>query len=255
MKKFRTLALLACGVLIASCSGYAEDDKKTEADTVPETKLSKQDVSYALGYNIGQVLVKTDDKLMPDEIAKGLKDSFTKSSSPRFKEDEIKNILMMYNIEISNSMKEKQEQTRLENIDKGKAFVAEYEKKAGVKKDSSGYLYKVIHEGHGPMPKGDDKVTVEYVGKKIDGKVFFSTKDQGSHADFVVNNLIKGLVTALQKMPVGSTWEIVLPPELAYGDTGAPDAIAPGETLIFEIHLVDIKNKDKDKEVEHEETP
>lgn len=247
MSKYGFLRLLACGILCTACSGYAEDTKKSGGEVSPaaDEKLKKEDVSYALGYNIGEVLFKTDEKLQPEEVSKGLKDAFSSTPKPRFKEDEIKNILMKYNIEVSNAMKEKQEKMRLDNIEKGKVFAADYEKQAAVKKDSSGFLYKVVIEGTGPLPKADDKVAVEYVGKKIDGKVFFNTKEQGKPVEFVVNNLIKGLVDALQKMPVGSTWEVVLPAELAYGDVGAPEAIAPGETLVFEIHLVEIKNKEE----------
>ena len=41
-------------------------------------------------------------------------------------------------------------------------------------------------------------------------------------------------------MKVGSTWEIVIPPQLAYGSKGAGNAIGPNETLIFKVHLIKI---------------
>lgn len=253
MDQRKIATLLACGLLCTFHTAYTEEKKEQKEASVEVKKLDKKDVSYALGYNIGEVLHRTDEKLVPEEIAKGISDAFTKSTTPRFKEEEIKNILMNYNVEVSNAMREKQEKTRLDNIQKGKDFVAGYEKKPGIKKDESGILYRVMQEGKGALPTAKDKVTVDYVGKKIDGTVFFSTKEHGMPADFVVENLIKGLVVALQKMPVGSKWEVVLPPEMAYGDMGAPEAVAPGETLIFEIELKEIKKNEKAADDESEE--
>jgi FKBP-type peptidyl-prolyl cis-trans isomerase FklB len=46
---------------------------------------------------------------------------------------------------------------------------------------------------------------------------------------------------ALKRMPVGSKWVLYIPSDLAYGDEGFGDVIAPGETLIFDIELLGIK--------------
>lgn len=240
MKKFRILQFLLCGILATACNGQPEKEKEEKDANPSEMKLNKKDVSYALGYNIGDVLSKTDENLNTDDLIKGFLDAFSKADSPRMNEVEIKNTLMMYNFEMSKQMEEKLQKAKLENVQKGQAFVADYEKESGVMKDESGLYYKVIEKGNGPIPTAQDTVLVDYTGKKIDGEVFFSTSSQGQPAQFTVENVIKGWVTALQKMPVGSTWEIVIPPELGYGDQGVSDVIAPGETLIFELTLKEI---------------
>jgi FKBP-type peptidyl-prolyl cis-trans isomerase len=56
-----------------------------------------------------------------------------------------------------------------------------------------------------------------------------------------VNGVIKGWTEALQLMKVGSKWELVIPPSLAYGPQGAGGVIGPDATLLFEIELVAIK--------------
>lgn len=237
--------LFACTLLLSGCSGTAEHKEDNQKSVNSEASSEKSDVSYALGYNVGDVLNKTDPTLSLTDLIKGIQDAYTKSSSPRMDEAEIKKTLMLYNVELSKAMMEKQESQREENLKKGAAFIEEYAKKSGVKKDPSGLYYKVIKKGNGPIPKKEDVVIVEYTGKKLDGKEFFSTKEQGQPAQFAVANVIKGWSIALQEMPVGSTWEIIVPPELAYGDRGAADVIGPGETLQFEIQLVKIQDKEK----------
>ena len=58
-----------------------------------------------------------------------------------------------------------------ENKKAGEKYLAEYAKKAGVKKLANGVLYRVIKEGKGEMPKDTSWVRVQYEGKTIDGKV------------------------------------------------------------------------------------
>ncbi|MFM7902364.1 MAG: FKBP-type peptidyl-prolyl cis-trans isomerase, partial [Bacteroidota bacterium] len=50
-------------------------------------------------------------------------------------------------------------------------------------------------------------------------------------------------VEALQLMPVGSKWKLFIPSDLAYGDTGSPPTIGPGETLVFEVELLSIETQ------------
>jgi len=56
-----------------------------------------------------------------------------------------------------------------------------------------------------------------------------------------VGGVIKGWTEALQMMPVGSKWQIVLPAELAYGERGAGQDIGPHAVLCFDVELLDIK--------------
>ena len=80
-----------------------------------------------------------------------------------------------------------------------------------------------------------------YRGTTIDGKEFDSSYKRGKPASFQVGGVIKGWTEALQLMKVGSKWELFIPSDLAYGDRGAGNAIAPGSTLLFEVELLGIK--------------
>ena len=125
---------------------------------------------------------------------------------------------------------------------KNEAYLAENMKKEGVVTLADGLQYRIIKKGDGAIPTATDRVQVVYEGKTIDGKVFDATSRHGVEFDtFNVGGLIKGWTEALQMMPVGSKWEIVIPQNLAYGERGAGRDIAPFSTLIFTLELKGIE--------------
>lgn len=122
----------------------------------------------------------------------------------------------------------------------GQKFLAANKGKTGVKTLPSGVQYKVIKPGTGPSPKASNTVEVHYRGTLIDGTEFDSSYSRGQPASFPVNGVIKGWQEALQVMKEGAHWQIVVPPELAYGESGAGGAIGPNATLIFEVELLKV---------------
>lgn len=121
----------------------------------------------------------------------------------------------------------------------GQAFLAENAKKEGVQTTESGLQYKIVKQGDGPVPTKEDRVKVNYKGTLIDGTVFDSSYDRGEPATFRVDGVIKGWTEALTMMPVGSTWEVYIPQELAYGEYGTR-GIEPGSALVFTVELLEI---------------
>ena len=122
-------------------------------------------------------------------------------------------------------------------------FLAANKGKEGVKSTASGLQYKVIKEGKGPKPKPTDTVKVHYRGTLLNGTEFDSSYKRGQPVTFSVGEVIKGWNEALQLMPVGSKWQLVVPSDLAYGDHGAGQDIGPNSTLIFEVELLSIAPK------------
>lgn len=119
-------------------------------------------------------------------------------------------------------------------------WMAENAKQEGFVVMDNGIQYKVLKEGSGKSPGPNDTVKVHYTGTLTNGNVFDSSVERGQPAEFQVGRVIKGWQLALQKMKVGSKWTVVIPPELGYGERGAPPAIGPNEILVFEVELLDI---------------
>jgi FKBP-type peptidyl-prolyl cis-trans isomerase len=155
-------------------------------------------------------------------------------------DQEAKEIIAAYQKERAGKMAEEKKKLGEKNKVEGTAFLTENKKKEGVKTLPSGLQYKVIKEGTGKTPKATDTVVTQYKGTLIDGKEFDSSYKRGEPATFPVNGVIRGWTEALQLMKEGSTWQLVVPPELAYGEQGA-GPIGPNATLIFEVELVSVK--------------
>jgi FKBP-type peptidyl-prolyl cis-trans isomerase FklB len=123
---------------------------------------------------------------------------------------------------------------------KGDAYLVDYKKQNGVQVSPGGILYKVLKEGSGRKPAESDMVEVNYRGALINGKEFDAT-EPGKPATLKVAALIPGWKQALSMMPVGSKWQIVIPPSLGYGERGVGNDIGPNEVLVFDLELVAIK--------------
>ena len=125
----------------------------------------------------------------------------------------------------------------------GEDFLKENAKKEGVVTLPSGVQYKVLKEGTGAMPKDTSRVKVHYEGRTLEGKVFDSSYKRGEATDFRANQVIPGWTEALTHMPAGSTWEVYIPQELAYGERQQGADIKPFSTLIFKIELLEVDSK------------
>lgn len=122
----------------------------------------------------------------------------------------------------------------------GQAFLEANKQKEGVEVTASGLQYKVIQAGTGAKPVDGQTVKTHYHGTLIDGKKFDSSYDRGQPATFNVNQVIAGWTEALKLMSVGSTWELYIPYNLAYGDRAMGANIPPYSTLVFTIELLEI---------------
>lgn len=107
---------------------------------------------------------------------------------------------------------------------------------------ASGLQYEVLESGSGASPSATSTVVTHYHGTLVDGTVFDSSVERGQPAEFGVNQVIPGWTEALQMMSVGDKWRIACPPTLAYGEQGAGDTIPPNTALVFEIHLIEVKD-------------
>lgn len=104
-------------------------------------------------------------------------------------------------------------------------------------KTESGLKFRVLRKGTGPMPKATDSVNVNYHGWLSSGKVFDSSYERKEPISFPLNRVIKGWTEGMQLVGEGGMIELEIPPDLAYGDRGAGDAVPPKATLHFLVEL------------------
>ena len=202
-------------------------------------KTPKDKLSYIIGVQVGNDLKSQSIDVDSAIVSKGLQDSIA-GKKLLISDQEAKDIIAQYQKERAGKMAEERKTAGEKNKKEGAAFLAENKKKEGVKTLPSGLQYKVIKEGTGKTPKATDTVVTQYRGTLINGTEFDSSYKRNEPATFPVNGVIKGWTEALQLMKEGSKWQIVVPPELAYGEQGA-GPIGPNAVLIFEIELVSIK--------------
>jgi FKBP-type peptidyl-prolyl cis-trans isomerase FklB len=224
--------------------------KSATAGTSATTLKDKKDkFSYALGLslgtNLGNNLRKQQVEFDPSIVAQGMQDALA-NNKHLLTDQEAEAVLKQVGTEVrakeAATLKAMDEKNKAD----GAAFLASNKSKPDVVTLPSGLQYKVITAGTGPKPTANDTVACNYRGTLLDGKEFDSSAKHNGPATFPVNGVIKGWTEALQLMPVGSKWQLFVPSDLAYGDRGAGEDIAPGSTLIFEVELLSIDSKLKD---------
>ncbi|MGL4993832.1 MAG: FKBP-type peptidyl-prolyl cis-trans isomerase [Bacteroidales bacterium] len=190
-------------------------------------------ISYSLGLNVaGSFKASGIQELNIEDFMAAVTAVF-EGKQPELSAEEVNQIL--------NDYFGKLQQRQADAIKgAGESFLAENAKREGVVTLASGLQYEVINEGSGKKPLATDQVKCHYEGTLINGQVFDSSVQRGEPATFGVNQVIPGWVEALQLMSEGSKWRLFIPYQLAYGERGAGQAIAPFSTLVFEVELLEV---------------
>ena len=123
--------------------------------------------------------------------------------------------------------------------DAGAAFMAENKTQEGIVELPNGIQYQILKDADGPKPSPNSTVKAHYRGALLDGKEFDSSFKRNQSFSARLTQLIKGWQEVLPLMPVGSTWRLWIPSDLAYGDYGT-GGIPGGATLLFDIELIEI---------------
>ncbi len=223
------MAVLGIGLLVAQVS----------AEETLVLKTLKEKVSYGIGVDMARNFKRQGIELDVDLVIKGLKDGLS-GEKLLVPEEELRTILLAFQHELRRRQLQALKAAAEENSKKGEAFLAENKKKEGVVTLPSGLQYKILKAGDGKKPTEADTVVCHYRSTLVDGTPLDSSEAE-KPATFKVTGVIPGWREALQLMPVGSKWQLSIPPHLAYGERGADARIGPNATLIFEVELVSIK--------------
>lgn len=207
---------------------------------LPEVELAtdEQKVSYGFGLQFGDQLLRNRfDGLDLEAVVAGMQHWYEQQQS------------LLGDGELNPSyeaIKAKQEAAanavaaRRQQL--AEQFLAANAARPEVTSTSSGLQYEVLEAGSGASPGPHSTVVTHYHGTFVDGTVFDSSVQRGEPAEFGVHQVIPAWTEALQLMGTGAKWRIACPPSLAYGEQGAGNSIPPNTPLVFEIHLIEIRD-------------
>lgn len=201
---------------------------------------TQDSASYALGYNVGRNIKSQITDINNDVFLKGLSQAVN-GDSCLLTDEQLAQQITAFQQQLADKKDAEMNELGEKNKTEGEAFLAENKTKEGIVTTASGLQYKILKSGSGAKPKKDDKVTVHYAGKLIDGREFDSSIKRGQPATFGVTQVIPGWTEALMLMPVGSKWELYIPSELAYGSQQRSELITPNSVLVFEVELLKIE--------------
>lgn len=219
--------------------------KKSTTPAKPQVFKNKLDsASYAFGLAMASNLKSGGLETLNYELLnKGMKDAFTKGSTPLMTEQVSQQAINSL-FESLAGVREANEKKKFgPAIAEGEAFLAQNKTKAGVKTTASGLQYEVLTEGTGVQPKTTDQVTVHYKGMLLNGKEFDSSYKRGQPTSFGLNQVIPGWTEGVALMKEGGKYRFYIPYQLAYGARGAGQDIPPYSTLIFEVELIKVGEK------------
>jgi FKBP-type peptidyl-prolyl cis-trans isomerase FklB len=216
---------------------------QVSAEETPVLKTQKEKVSYGFGVEVAKNFKQQGIEVDTELFIKGFQDGLS-GGKILMSDDEITKTKAAVQSELwqkRTQLMRARAKNAEENSKEGELFLAGNRMKEGVVILASGLQYKILKDGGGRKPKEADTVECHYRGTFIDGSEFDSSYKKGKPTTFKVAGVIPGWKEALQLMPVGSKWQLFIPPQLAYGAVGAGRDIGPNATLIFEVELLAIK--------------
>lgn len=213
---------------------------QASAEEAPVLKTQKDKMSYSIGAEAGRNFKRLGVEVDTDLLVKGLRDALS-GEKLLMTDEELRAAMTAYQAEVRQKQAQAARLAAENNKKAGDAFLAENTTKEGIVTLPSGLQYKILKAGDGKRPTEADRVECNYRGTLISGTEFDSSYRRGQPATFKVSGVIPGWREALKLMPVGSKWQLFIPPQLAYGERGTGRDIGPNATLIFEVELLAIK--------------
>ena len=235
--KLRLLAASLAALTLVAGSAFAQ--------TTPAP--NKNDLSYALGYDLGRNLVESGEAVDINTVIKALQEGYGKKD-PTVPVAQLRTAVETMQKRQMEKAKAEFDKASAANKTKSDAFLAQNKAKAGVQSLPGGVQYRVLEAGSGAKPNQASEVTLQYKGALTDGRVFVDTfSPQPGQTTAPAPMAIKvseiplvGLRDALLQMPAGARWEVVLPADKAYGNT-PQSPVGPNQAVVFDVKLISSK--------------
>jgi FKBP-type peptidyl-prolyl cis-trans isomerase len=212
------------------------------AQETPILKTQQDKINYGIGVGVARNFKNQGLNVDLELVIRGMRDTLS-GTTLLMTEEDLAKIMYAFQQEMQQKQLEAKKFAAENNKKEGDAFLTDNAKKEGVTVLSSGLQYKILKAGDGKIPTNGETVECHYRGTFIDGKEFDNSYKMGKPVTFKVQSGLTpaGWSEVLKLMPIGSKWQVFLPPQLAYGEKGAGSQIGPNVTLIFELELLSIK--------------
>ena len=210
--------------------------KKSTTDKL-ELKTDMQKMYYALGYQYGDRIAE----LTPSERElKFFKLGLTDGTFNQKKKIDTMKFSRLAGAKLTEVRAKAAVSIKSDGI---KFIKNEIEQDPDFKKTETGLVFKILKKGNlKNRPTLNKFVKIEFKAKHLDGSVFDQTSPQNIPV-LPLNGIIKAWKEGLQLIGKGGEIVLIAPSHLAYGDAGAPPKIKGGETIIFEMKLIDVFSK------------
>ena len=233
-------------------SAYQLDDMAQLQDEMLRANQSLSDLSqeqrdslsYFVGYSIGFGFASSLSNLLGEETTQVLNyldaEEFLNHFTPAYADNKgnyeaSKKTVTTFMKELEATNRDAQSKA---NLARSEDFLQNNVNKKDIQQTESGLQYQVLTAGEGTPPNKQSTVTVHYSGTLLNGTEFDSSYKRNQPAEFPVSGVIPGWTEGLQLMAPGSKYRFFIPPNLAYGERGAPPSIGSNELLIFEVELL-----------------
>lgn len=242
-------------LLLAAAPAFAADAPKADAPKAAAPKAEAKKAPGAPKAAAPKETFKTDDEraiytigfLMGHNVAPfGLSPAEVKivqaglGDGSLGKEPQVD--VRFYQPRVNDLLTKRMENAAAKDKEKGRAYTEKFVKENKPQAIPGGGWYLELRPGTGPNPAKTDTVKVHYRGTRIDGTEFDSSYKRGAPSEFAIapGGVIDCWSAGIPMMKVGSKAKLVCPSEVAYKDKGYAGAIKPGETLTFEVELLEI---------------
>jgi FKBP-type peptidyl-prolyl cis-trans isomerase len=192
---------------------------------------------YSVGHAIGTQLGETLGEIDRTALAQGFSDAIN-ARTAAIGIDEMHQVIADLETTRLEVAREEVAALAAANAEAGGLYREQFAKEPGVVSLDNGLLYKVLEPGVGDPPAEDASVTLHYRGSLVDGTEFGDSYSTDEPISLPLEGAMPGWKAALELMPEGARWQVVIPPSLAFGETGAGGFVEPNTTLIFELERV-----------------
>ena len=191
----------------------------------------QQDLAYSLGARLGERLQHEVPDLPLQALLDGLAQAY-RGEDLRLDAARIDALLAAHEAQLGQRETAEAEKSE-------RQFLQAERAKPGTRALPDGVLVRELRQANGPLPSANGQVQVTYRGWLADGSLFDESQ---TPLWFRLDSVIAGWRSALQQMPVGARWQLVIPSAQAYGTEGAGDLIAPYAPLVFELELLNTRD-------------